>query len=341
MNRFAYDYSVLPKVWNWKRFPTNLTECIWSEELSALLSLCMGIGKREMEAMSDYEKGKALHTCIPMLMGHPLVPRSEALLSKILCQPVDLCASPFDDLWRNGADILAKKQESIGLLLANQQKPYLRRIQCDVTSADAVFSMGMTPILDGNSLLNTQASHWKAWEYEMNEILERFIRMGCDSVVLTLDEQYTDVLPDPYHVDKVLAGSGTAAERHSMMLAQVFRFLSLECEAHGLFMILHLYCSGEQGIAFIRRSQAQRNLPKVLVTTPEPTTAAKLMQYCLEQPERRLECALLLRDYPSEPELSNALDFYAARYPFGCLRFITGGDFRFVEYDINTVKHLL
>ena len=338
MDRFAYDYSVLSGYLDFSRMPTNLTECIKSDELFGLLSVCLDKDREQVCSMSDYEVYKAFCNSIPLLKGHPIVAKVETLLSNVLHSSISLEGADADALWLEGAEMLSRAQKNIGGLLADAQAPYLQRILCDASTLDTTVSMGVEPILDGNTLMHTRATNWTDWEGEMQSVLERFSLAGCRGVVLTIPEEYRHVLPDPYHVNQCLENRKDTSECNSMLLSQVLRYFIMTCQARGMFMILHLHCRKEEAMALLSRIQSSVKLPKILVTASDLVTAAEIMQLCLRQRMRSVSCAILTAEYPSDTELSTDLAYYAARYPLGCLQVITGDDFRYTKYQIQRAQ---
>ena len=168
---------------------SNVTEWIWSEELTSLLRMC---GEKEAvigSDASDYERFCALCRSADLLRGNPTVHRISCLLSALLRRPVSLSAENAEALWQKTAALLWLSEE---LDLPNEE---LVITEPAVPSTDACPQLAASEFWDGNRCLSTSQRSWTDWRDEMSERYMRLLDGIAGGVSLTLPASFIFPLP--------------------------------------------------------------------------------------------------------------------------------------------------
>lgn len=331
---FAYDFGVTASE-PWKRPITNPTELIGRDELQALLGLCQTAGAERLDDASDYELFRALCSARPYLLGHSFPLRAEYLLKTCFGISATLSADACDTIWRTCVEQLRESKVTLWDCICKSLRDEPIRCLLAPLALSEELPLQAEPVLDGTFLCRTVTSSWKAWEAEMQAVLDGFGRRGCSSVFYRLPKDYTDVAPNPYSVEQVLTPK---TKNEHLLLAQGFRFLSEACAKRGWTLLLRVECNPEDALALLKRTERTVGIPTLVWTTSRTDVRDTLLDFTAQSHSSTVRCGLFLADHPSDLELDLALSTLAARYPLGRLAVLSGVDLRHAAYERSRVQ---
>ena len=280
---------------------TNITEWIRCDEILGLLRLC-GADERQIGTSgSDYEFFSALCRAMPLLTGHPLKTAIEKALQNELGMTQLLSPDTCDAIWRACADKLLEDQR-----LA---QPTLSRADGAEWTSPAWRALKTHLVLDGATLLQTNASSWSEWEAEMRSSLDDFGRRGGSIVRLSPDAAACAEIPNLYRVEQSLK----SGEASPMLTAQVLRFLAVELQKRDLWLWIDTAFCGKDALNLLGYAERHVGLPCLIWTGNAPDTCQAFFEW--QSCAHAFEIRFAVRDGISD----DALRSIAKAYPQGRL----------------------
>ena len=333
MNRnvFAMDFGCLPRELAPMAILSDLTACIWSEELCGLLRLC---GEKEASIgvdASQYDRFLAFCRCVPLLQGHRLVTEITEMIRSFFGIGMPVTEENGPAIWHQAAVRLNEDNVTPAMLcrffLPVDVTP---RLLCDVDGAAEAKLAGLEPVCNGNRLLSTDARDWNAWKRELKDPCQRFAECGCQTAFVTVGDRFCDPVPSVYHVDQCLCQGKEKEEDRRIKLAQVLRFLAEECVSRNWTLILRIHCPSREILSLLNRLERTVGLPNIIWSCADLLIAEALLRFSVQPHRNPVQWAISLSDFPSNEELAAGLSAYAARYPMGKLLALSHADLRFL-----------
>lgn len=292
----------------------NITEMLWSEDMTSLLRLC-GAKEREIgDEASDYEKLSALAKSMPLLAGHPITARVAVLLEGVFSISVPLTPDTVADIWHQTANQLLlspipKSNFDVANITAeNLTAPTdLREIirQSDAFSA-LLFARTKAKSLDG-------------WMREIESVMHDVVRSGCKTLFFGLPEAFADRKPSIYHVDMTLHKGVQGKGDLDLLYAQLMRILAQICQTQELTLMLRVETAPSEVINLLSRVEREVGLPRIIWSTPRTDTRAEMLNFSAKPHPNELRAAVSRTDYPTAQAFSEALAEWATVYPIGRL----------------------
>ena len=306
--QLQYDYGTLDGV-QADRVATNLTQLFWNSERERLVAWWLSATGNSDPAPSDYDKLRVLCEMMPALAGNPLKKSCERILREQLEIALPLKLENCDEIWRESAE----------KLLWNPISP--RMLSADVAIPD------VREICSAETLLATDEVELSAWQESLSARMEQKNKEGFRRVLLRIPSGYSFSEPDPYHVGIALRQKGNA-EWRGMLIAQGVRMLCRACVAYGWSLQLELGAHAEEAVALLSYAERTVGLPVLAWSTPYADTRDAMLAFGYQPHARPVFPLIRLADHPTDGELRNAIESYAARVPLGALCFACGGDAR-------------
>ena len=292
----------------------NITELLWSDDVTGLLRLC-GAEEREIGASAaDYEKFAALAKAMPLLAGHPMQARVEKLLVDCFAITQPLTPDTVEEIWRATAeqllvepikrsdfDVASITAEDLTTPTALQQKIK----QSDAFSA-LLFARTRTKSLDG-------------WMREIESVLHDVVRSGCKMLFFGLPEAFADCKPSIYHVDMTLHRGVQGKGDLDLLYAQLMRILTQYCQKHSLTLLLRVECNPDEVSSLLSRVEREVGLPHIIWSTPRTDTRDELLHFAAKSHENPVLAAISRADYQNDDDFTQALAEWATVYPVGRL----------------------
>ncbi len=306
------------------------TELIRTDDADALLRFLQE--DPTVPFRSHYDFFAALCRAIPKLAGHPYPQVCAYLLKACLQIDLPLCEENTEELWRLASRRLFDAPKRLWEHISSAFECPSVAVLIEASRAPSGLPVGMQPVLLGNTL-PTDGTDWASLRIRLCECLDRFVAAGCTTVYFELCEAMCSVIPDLYHVNQALRAANRTEKEQVLLSCQIFRFLCEECQMRELRMHLRLCEHAEELLQVMDR---QVGLPHILWSSESTDLRNKWLKDTVNRPQARMQYALLSKDYPSQGELSEALQALAARYPIGKTILIAGvSELRLAPYEYN------
>ena len=290
---------------------SNVTEWIWSEELTSLLRMC---GEKDAAIgadASDYERFCALCRSADLLRGNPTVHRISCLLSALLRCPVSLSAENAEVLW----------QKSAALLWLSETPDVLREdfamAAPAAPSVDWCARLALSAFFDGNQFLNTSQRSWSDWRNEMLERCGNLLDENARGVSLTLPTSFVFSSPNPYQVGRVLQSETREDADQNLLIAQLVRFFSEECLRRDRALLCRVECTSLEAVKLFAYTEGQVGLPRLLWSLADLQEIDALIAFCGMPHQKPVEAAL-----PASEASESRLAVFSKCYPLGKLHIL-------------------
>lgn len=333
-DNFLPDYGILPSKYFERSAISNPIELFWSDDLLALLRLCGAKEELIGERASDYDRFLSLCRALPLIEGHP----TRAWIKSVLKRHFHLQELPTEEnaqeVWKN----LCKR------LLENPIPPqdlvdgaWL----CDSLMLPNTLPENITPILNANLLLQTNAKTAVAWSREIAATVAHFAAEGCQKVVMQLQNGFDFVLPSLYHVDLALSLTKRDREAINLLTCQLMRELCSATQEHDLLLVLVCNDNPAALVRLLEYTEESVGLPRVCWSTREAREAYALLDFTAKPHKNEMLVALPYESAMTQNELFDAIESWQMRYPVGRLCFITARDLRQTPYAQEHISNML
>ena len=306
--QLQYDYGTLDGV-QADCVASNFTQLFWNSERERLFSWwVLAMGKQNV-APSDYDRLFLLCEMMSAPDGNPLKKSCERILREYLGIALPLNPTYCDAIWRESAE----------KLLLNPISPLM------LSSNVAV--LDVREICSAETLLEIDETELAAWQETLSARMEQKNGEGFRRVLLRIPSGYSFAEPDPYHVGLALKQKG-CAEWRGMLIAQGVRMLCRACVTYGWSLQIELGAHAEEAVDLLSYAERTVGLPVLVWSTPYADTRDAMLAFGYQPHGRPVLPLIRLADHPTNGELRNAIESYAARVPMGVLCFACGGDAR-------------
>lgn len=318
--KWKYDFGTLSNAVALDRRVTNLTELWWDDEKEKLLNLWCSLHESLSADLSDYEKFRALCEMMPSLNGHPVRRHCRDFLRTHFACEMSLDLQNCDAIWRLTSEALLMTPKTCKSLL-----PADAQLLCsDERSIDCCEA----PIFDACRFQSYEATDWGVWKEQADQDLTRFSKHGCNRIFLTLPHGFVFQKPDVYHVELALKKKHKTEEDMCLLLSQTVRYACEACLLRGWSLTVRIADCGDGAVRLFEYVEKRIGLPKILWSTADAKTRDQMLAFGYQTHKNLILPMLCLVDYPSDRELDEVWDAYAARYPIGWLLFACGTDVR-------------
>ncbi len=320
-DRFLADYGILPSAYFGKSAITNPIELFWSDDLLALLRLCGAKEEAIGERASDYDRFLALCRALPLLEGHP----TRAWIASMLQEYFGLQELPTEetakDFWKTLCERLMEHPISPKDIVSGAWL-------CDGLTVPSSLPENITPVLNANLLLHTNAKTAAAWGAEITEAVAHFAKRGCKKIVLHLSNDFDFVTPSLYHVGRALSLAKKDRETTNLLICQLTRELCAAAQEHNLLLVVICQSNASGACKLLDYCETSVGLPRLCWSIREAREAYALLNFTAKAHTNEIFAALPYESVMTTSELSNTIQSWQMRYPVGRLCFITARDLR-------------
>lgn len=333
-NHFLPDYGTLPPAYFEKATITNPIELFWSDELLSLLRLCGA--KEEMigERASDYDRFLALTRALPLLEGHP----TRAWIASMLEEYFNLKELPpqetAPDAWQKLCNCLLENPLSTKHLVSGAWL-------CDCLTIPSKLPEHITPVLNADLLLTTQAKTAAAWSEEIAATVSHFAQNRCQKIVLHLPHDFTFVTPSIYHVGRALTLAKKERETINLLTSQLLRELCVAAQRHNLLLVLICQNNATAACKLLNYCEAGVGLPRICWCVGEARESHALLDFSAQAHKNEIFAALPYDCVMTEQELLDSIASWKTRYPVGRLCFVTARDLRQTPFAQMHIEEML
>lgn len=331
---FLPDYGILPSEYFERSAISNPIELFWSDDLLALLRLCGAKEELIGERASDYDRFLSLCRALPLLEGHPTRTWIMALLEKYF----DLQELPTEEnvaqIWQMFCDYLLESPIAPKDLIEGEWL-------CDGLTVPGVLPKNVTPVLNGNLLLETAGKKAMAWSAEIGATVEHFVNNGCKKISLQLQKDFAFVLPSIYHVDRALSLTKRDREAINLLTCQLMRELCMVAQKYDLLLVL--VCKGDPVAlaSLLEYAEESVGLPRICWSTSGAREAHALLDFTAKSHKGEMLAALPYECVMTQNEFSSEVESWKMRYPVGRLCFITARDLRQTPFAQAHIERML
>ncbi len=320
-DNFLPDYGILPSAYFQRSAITNPIELFWSDDLLALLRLCGAKEETIGERASDYDRFLALCLALPLLEGHP----TRLWIESVLKKHFDLQELPTvktaPDVWRTLCEKLLENPISPKDLVSGAWL-------CDTLNVPGDLPENITPVLNANLLLHTNAKTAAVWSAEITEAIAHFAKRGCKKIVLHLSNDFDFVTPSLYHVGRALSLAKKDREATNLLICQLTRELCAAAQQHDLLLVLICQNNSNDFCKLLDYCEASVGLPRLCWSIREAREAYALLNFTAKAHKNEIFAALPYESVMTTSELSDAIESWKMRYPVARLCFVTARDLR-------------
>ena len=333
-DRFLPDYGVLPSAYFERSAITNPIELFWSDDLCALLRLC-GEGEDAIgESASDFDKFQALCRALPLLDGHP----TRAWIVSILKKYFDVKELPTEEtaaiVWKILSERLFGEPLSPQTFVSGAWL-------CDGLTIPSTLPENVTPVLNANLVLQTNAKTAALWSSEISSTVVHFVQKGCQKIVFEMGKSFDFVTPSLYHVNRALSLAKKDREATNILTCQLTRELCTFAQAHDLLLVLECNENSSALARLLEYAEESVGLPRICWSVREVREAHTLLDFTAKPHKSEIFAALSYESVMTQNELLATLESWQVRYPVGRLCFITACDLRQTSYAQADIADML
>ena len=320
MERFAYDFCRLTGNDRLFQNASNLTELWWDEDKQNLLNLVGMTTGEQIERFSDYEKFRALCRLMPMLDGHPIKHRCKDFLTRYFACDLPMDEANCDEIWQMTAQELLLHPRCVADLVDSPVG-----LLWEVDARPKNLPKSIRPILCAERLMSLSAPDWRTWIDFANDELDAFATCGCDRVYIRFCDDFRFETPNLYRVEQTLKALDKKGKICDLLLCQVVRFLCEACAARGWSLQIEVEDCADEVLLLLNYAEQAVGLPRIVWSTANAKTRDGMLAFAFRAHKNSVLPILNGADHPSDGELSDAMQAWAARYPAGMLSYSCGG----------------
>ncbi len=333
-DRFLPDYGILPSAYFKKNAITNPIELFWSDDLLSLLRLCGAEEERVGKRASDFDRFLSLCRALPLLEGH----HTRAWIISVLKEHFGLQELPTEetatDIWRTLCESLMVDFVSPKDLIGGAWL-------CDQLTVPNALPENITPVLNANLLLQTNAKTATVWSAEIESTIAHFAANRCQKIVLHLSNGFDFATPSLYHVDRALSLTKRDREATNLLTCQLMRELCMVAQRHDLLLVI--VCEDNPGALanLLEYAEGSVGLPRLCWSIREAREAYALIDFTAKAHKNEIFAAFPYESVITEREFSSAIESWQMRYPIGRLCFVTARDLRQTPYAQAHIADIL
>ena len=333
-DRFLPDYGILPSAYFERNAISNPIELFLSDDLLALLRLCGEKEENIGDRASDFDKFQALLRALPQLEGHP----TRAWIASVFANQFGLKELPTAQnaaqAWHMLCDRLFDEPIHPHTLVSGAWL-------CDALTVPNKLSQNVTPVLNANLLLGTNAKTLNAWSAEIAATVAHFVNNECKKMVLQLSRGFEFVSPSVYHVNQALNLTKRNTEAENLLISQLMRELSALAQENDLLLLLECDCKADAAKSLLAYVEESVGLSRLCWCMREAREAKLLLDFSAKLHKNEIFAALPYETVMTERELLEALASWQMRYPTGRLCFVTARDLRQTPFAQTHIENML
>ena len=333
-DRFIADYGILPSAYFGRSAITNPIELFWSDDLLALLLLCGAKEETVGKRASDYDRFLSLCRALPLLQGHP----TRAWIASVLEKYFDLKELPTEataaEIWKKLCVSLIENPISPRDLVSGAWL-------CDEMTLPSSLPEQVTPVLNANLLLDTNAKTAATWTAEIASTVANFAKNRCETIVLHLSNGFRFISPSLYGVDRALSLSKRDREATDLLTSQLVRELSAAAQEQNLLLVLVCDNNSASAVNLLEYVEKSVGLPQICWVLREAKDAQSLLNFTAKAHKNEIFAALAYDNVMTARELDDVLDSWQMRYPIGRLCYVTARDLRQTPWAQAHISALL
>ena len=333
-NRFLPDYGALPSAYFERSTISNPIELFWSDDLQSLLRLCGEKEENIDERASDFDKFCAILRALPLLQGHP----TRAWIATVFANQFGLQEVPTVEsahkTWRMLCDKLFENPIQPHSLVSGAWL-------CDALVVPNLLPQNITPVLNANLLLDTNAKTLDAWSAEITSTVVHFASRGCQKMVLNFSTGFNFVSPSVYHVNQALNLTKRSTEIKNLLVCQLTRELCTLAQKHDLLLVLVCEGNPTELADLLEYVEESVGLPRLCWSVRKAWEAKTLLDFTAKAHKNEIFAAIPYESAMTERELLDVLSSWQMRYPFGRLCFVTAMDLRQIPFAQTYIEDML
>ena len=212
---------------------------------------------------------------------------------------------------------------------------------CDALVVPNMLPQNVTPVLNANLLLGTNAKTLNAWSAEIAATVAHFVNNECKEMVLQLSQTFTFVLPSVYHVNQALNLTKRNTEAENLLISQLLRELSALAQKHDLMLVVVCDKNADAAKDLLEYTEENVGLSRICWCVHEAREAKALLDFSAKLHKNEIIAALPYETVMTERELLEALASWQMRYPTGRLCFVTARDLRQTPFAQMHIENML
>ncbi len=316
----------------------TVVDVLGEHALKEAVCLCKWTPKEDSTA-SQYELFSRFCACAPLLQGSRVLLRSQWMLNHYLQIELPICAEHCNAIWSRAAEKLQSSPMQWTDFLPRKNTLLVR---CKKEHLHCAKVEGAIPVLDGNSLLQTEAVSICDWQKTLEQTADEFARCGHCGVALDLPADFALKETDVYHVEEALKKNKRSREEENRLYFQLARMLCQLCRVRDWFFLLRMDGCGIYERALLEQLEQSVGLPnRFLWFTKQLTATEELLSFFSKPREHTAIAAVVMEALASERELLYYTDALWARYPKGGTAFVCDDDVRYLAYERERMKQLI